>query len=817
MKCPKVVINLFAENLRTKAVEIEEYIDENLSPLNPRQLKRLEIMNESLRSRCRRMRRAWREHDPTVDSEDADCLDELNNLVKSMKNEVAETLEKSYAILQSHGITQNPTTIEQGQKRREEEYPNGEQSTIRENGEKIARQNHNNAKPTWTRETSPTPQYAASKKMEENYDGPANERWRALEKNNNALNSGIEEQKRIRQKRCPAEEKRESSNSKREITGHSTSDDSEAKKPEKKKARKAAVDATLEELVNATLAEMTKMNYERMADKYEECTKTFEEWSEKTGHGLDKREASDLQSKITGLLKERNSMWNESKKALRKETNYGLMKLRHSMAQKNLSDMLSWFEHTEDRKGTTRDKIDGEQVSQSELAKNMRGGRGATKTSLQSQPIMTEAHKQNIEHETAANTKDEAECPECGDVFSSGKMLTLHTCETESDESETSITESENSATSSSNNDESRVTEENDQWRAHLNANGTGMISENVALVDHKKETIELPNGINQLYTTRSEQGNVFHIALPTTGLDQYWCMVRADTERQTIDYKGSRLTLRVDKLREIVRSARGRSNAVYTPIPSQNQSERFGIYVSPKMTTHAFVGPFKTTSTNNGGETKAAPGIAFPKIHQAGLPRKILTNWPACLHIPTEAPPPPPDTCETNSFEDRSAEQSRRDHALVQKAPPEGERCCKVATRSPAPAGLANEEDLQQTLDYGSDLQTLINEFTERPPTLLEATALWQTAPPREHVLSQTPPTGGAPHEEGTDNWPPQQHYVSKNVTRNNTSPGDAAAGRRTIDRQRPGPNRPPELETDRRIDGEARHRPALGEARLQ
>ena len=82
MKCPKVVINLFAENLRTKAVEIEEYIDDNLSPLNPRQLKRLEIMNESLRSRCRRMRRAWREHDPTVDSEDADCLDELNNLVK---------------------------------------------------------------------------------------------------------------------------------------------------------------------------------------------------------------------------------------------------------------------------------------------------------------------------------------------------------------------------------------------------------------------------------------------------------------------------------------------------------------------------------------------------------------------------------------------------------------------------------------------------------------------------------------------------------------------------------------------------------------
>lgn len=227
-------------------------------------------------------------------------------------------------------------------------------------------------------------------------------------------------------------------------------------------------------------------------------------------------------------------------------------------------------------------------------------------------------------------------------------------------------------------------------------------------------------------------------------------------------------------------------------------------------MTTHAFVGPFKATSTDNGGETKAAPGIAIPKIHQAGLPRKILTNWPIPLHMPTQAPPPPPDTCETNSSKEKLAGLSRHDHALVQRASPEGGRYCRVAARSPAPAGLANEEDLQ----------TLIDEFTERPPTLLEATALWQTTPPREHVLSQTPPTEGAPHREGTDNWPlapPQQHYVSESVTRNNTGPGNAAAGRHAIDRQRPKPNRPPELETDHWTDRGARHQPAPGEARLR
>ena len=205
-----MVINLFAESLRTKAVEIEEYIDENLSPLNPRQLKRLERMNESMKARCRRMRRAWREHDPTVDNEDADCLDELNNLVKSMKNEVAETLEKSYAILQSHGITQNPETIEREQKRQEEKYLDEEKSKIKEHGEKLTRQNQNDtkpSKPTWTEETSPTPQCAASTKMEEYHDGPANERWRALEKNNNALNSNREEQKKNTAKAMPSGEK----------------------------------------------------------------------------------------------------------------------------------------------------------------------------------------------------------------------------------------------------------------------------------------------------------------------------------------------------------------------------------------------------------------------------------------------------------------------------------------------------------------------------------------------------------------------------------------------------------------------------------
>ena len=216
MRCPKVVINLFAESLRMKAIEIEEYIDENQSPLDPRQLKRLQRMNRSMKARCRRMRQAWREHDPNVDNEDADCLEELNEIVKSTKAEVAETSEKSYAVLQLHGIAQNPKRIKREQRRQEEKYLNEEKSKIREHGEKLTRQKSKDAKPskpTWTVETNPKIQCAASTKMAEYHGGPANERWRAFENNNNALNSGREILEEIRQKRCTTKKKRGSSNS----------------------------------------------------------------------------------------------------------------------------------------------------------------------------------------------------------------------------------------------------------------------------------------------------------------------------------------------------------------------------------------------------------------------------------------------------------------------------------------------------------------------------------------------------------------------------------------------------------------------------
>ena len=82
----------------------------------------------------------------------------------------------------------------------------------------------------------------------------------------------------------------------------------------------------------------------------------------------------------------------------------------------------------------------------------------------------------------------------------------------------------------------------------YLNPNGVSMITEDAALINHERDMIELPYGINQLYITEEKQGNTFHIKLPKTEKNQYWCIVRADIERQTIDYKSSRLTIPVDK-----------------------------------------------------------------------------------------------------------------------------------------------------------------------------------------------------------------------------------------------------------------------------
>ena len=256
-----------------------------------------------------------------------------------------------------------------------------------------------------------------------------------------------------------------------------------------------------------------------MANKYKEYTEAFKEWSKETGHGLDRQEMSDLHNNMRRLIQERSKMWDKKKDMFRKETNYGLMDLRHNMTQKHLKDMSSWLRSSEGKKEATRDKSDGAPASTLKLKKKMRGGNKPIKAQD------TETHEPKNEGDKTANIDKKANCTECGDVFSSREVLKLHRCDridTGSDGGETSTTESANYETQSSDDNELGETEESDQWGVHLNEDGVGMITEDAALIDHEKDTVELPRGINQLYTTQEKQGNAFHIQLPTTGKDQY-------------------------------------------------------------------------------------------------------------------------------------------------------------------------------------------------------------------------------------------------------------------------------------------------------
>ena len=175
MRCPRAVITSFATNLREKAIEIEEYIEETEKPLQAKQRKRLQRMTTSMEDRCHRMKAAWQEHDPNVNKKDVEYLEELNEVVRSVEAEVAETSREAHRTLRLAN----------------EESLRAEKPRAENSGEKSARRVPDIAKeekPTWTAE--PTPKRGlASPKTAEYHGGPENEACKRFEENNNALNS----------------------------------------------------------------------------------------------------------------------------------------------------------------------------------------------------------------------------------------------------------------------------------------------------------------------------------------------------------------------------------------------------------------------------------------------------------------------------------------------------------------------------------------------------------------------------------------------------------------------------------------------------
>ena len=239
MRCPRAVITSFATSLREKAIEIEEYIDENEKPLRQKQKERLQRMTTSMEDRCQRMRAAWQEHDPNVHRKDAEFLEELNEVVRSVEAEVAETSKEACRVLQPQRSGQNPKRTNKEQQN--EESLRAEKPRTDNSGEKLARQEPRETKeelPTWTAVPTPKKGGLASPRTVEYHDEPENKAWKRFEENNNALNSRRQIEEATRQM-SPSEEIG-CRNSKQRATGRDSTGDELAEEPEKKRAKRMA-------------------------------------------------------------------------------------------------------------------------------------------------------------------------------------------------------------------------------------------------------------------------------------------------------------------------------------------------------------------------------------------------------------------------------------------------------------------------------------------------------------------------------------------------------------------------------------------------
>jgi len=322
MKCPRAVITSFANSLRKKAIEIEDYIDENERPLKTKQKERLQKMTTSMEDRCHRMRAAWQEHNPNVHKTDVESLEELDELVKSIEAEVEETSREARQVLQPQNSGQHPERMNEGQDGKDlRAIP----PRTAHRGEKLPRQQltmTETKSTTWTAEPTPKKGGLASPRTTEYHSETESKERKKLEEVNNALNS----RRQMKELTTGTNPRGTGCGYSYQTSGKNNAGDELAEEPVKKKAKRMA--AETQERTKNEINDICK----RMAKDYESYTEKFERWSENKKRGLDVSQLGDLNNKIKTLIEERGRVWKENEEIFRKETNYGLMNLRHRAA-----------------------------------------------------------------------------------------------------------------------------------------------------------------------------------------------------------------------------------------------------------------------------------------------------------------------------------------------------------------------------------------------------------------------------------------------------------------------------------------------------
>ena len=149
-------------------------------------------------------------------------------------------------------------------------------------------------------------------------------------------------------------------------------------------------------------------------------------------------------------------------------------------------------------------------------------------------------------------TSDPPTCPQCG-----GKPPTTY-------DEEDELTETDNDERESLGTEEEE--QEEDEQEGTWQRDGVRPVTRHEVIINQDRDTIRLPNDVNQAYLATEVQGDLIQVTLLGTMPNQYWCVIRVGTTQQKVAYPDSILTLRMDMLGKVVESVAGMESPHFNP-----------------------------------------------------------------------------------------------------------------------------------------------------------------------------------------------------------------------------------------------------------
>ncbi len=112
-------------------------------------------------------------------------------------------------------------------------------------------------------------------------------------------------------------------------------------------------------------------------------------------------------------------------------------------------------------------------------------------------------------------------------------------------------------------------------------------------VINRRRKEVKTPYGVGQVYIKGNNE-ELTRIKFPQANRNQYWQAIKIGAAPKTIKiHPKSGFTLDRDRLLKQVDSFIDEDDAVYRPVVAPGEVDIFGVYLSPLVRTHVFVGPF--------------------------------------------------------------------------------------------------------------------------------------------------------------------------------------------------------------------------------